>query len=123
VIVGTRDRKAYIVDRLRSHIKDYPWQVHVYNAQELQIGGYHRRAFSFPEVAIDDAEYVFSVLFGTRLEFMSMNATYIPLGPAQPDTIKADATIVPEIAARDQAQLQLELERHLDRPHFRGLEF
>jgi len=103
VIVAHEGRAQYIIDRLRSHIRDYPWKHHVITANQIGIGGYSRGrnpAFQFPQVAIDDAEEVFRVLYGVTLEFMSMNATYIPLGPAQPDVVKAEATITPQIAAR-----------------------
>jgi len=103
VIVKDNDRAAYIIDRLRSYIKDYPWRQHVITAGQIAIGGYTRGrnpAFHFPEVAIDDAEEVFSVMFGVTLEFMSMNATYIPLGPQQPDVVRARATIQTEIHDR-----------------------
>ena len=35
--------------------------------------------FPFPEVAVDDLEYVLGIMFGNDLELATMNATWVPL--------------------------------------------
>jgi hypothetical protein len=90
IIVADRREAEHVLYMIRDAAKiKYDFRPHVIAAQDLQIGGYHRgqsmRALHFPEVAIDDATRVFKVLFGVDLDFMSVNATWIPLAP--PDDV------------------------------------
>lgn len=93
VIVANMVRKQYILGRLSvGGLRAYPWKNYVISATEIQVGGYSRGmnpAFHVPEVCIDDLEDVFQVLFGVSLEFVTMTATWLPLGPVEP--IKVDA--------------------------------
>jgi len=97
VIVVNHRRKEHLLQRLQDMygraMRNYRWQDHIYPAVEMQIGGYGRggRAFHYPEVAIDDLQEVFGVLFGVQLGFATMNATWIPLGEStSSDTVKAE---------------------------------
>jgi hypothetical protein len=104
VIVANRDRLDYILNRLRAgRLRNYDWKDHIITAQSIQIGGYTRGrspAFHYPEVCVDDLEDVFKVLFGADLQFATMTATWLPLGPVEP--IKADvyAEVIPEVDNR-----------------------
>lgn len=92
VLVADLDRKRYILGRLHvGSLRGFPWKDHVVVASNFMFGGYmrgHARPFHFPEVAVDDMEDVFKVVFGATLAFATMTATWIPLGPQEP--IKAE---------------------------------
>jgi len=98
VIVGSFERADYIIKQLRQFDFRFPWKEHIIIANGDYIFNSQRGLSRFHHLAIDDAEYVLSRAFGADIDFMTVNATWIPLAPST-ETVRAEVIQDKEIEA------------------------
>lgn len=99
IVVGDFDRANYIIKRLRERFPNYfHWKEHVIIASGDYIFNSRPQFQRFHQVAIDDADYVLAKVLGAQVDFMTVNATWIPLSPNN-DPVKVDVIQDKEIEA------------------------
>jgi len=102
VVVRDHRRRQHFEGMLREsapHIDPAHFKRNILTTEDLyglmfRGGGMHPRSprghLPFSELAFDDGEEVLEQLFGARVGFIAMTATWIPLGPSQPDRVQAE---------------------------------
>jgi len=93
VAVLNHERRQHLRAMLREvvpHIN--PTNFRILTVQELYgfMVAPNQQRGDIHEIAIDDAEEVLKQLFGARVGFMAMTATWIPLGAVEPDRVRAE---------------------------------
>lgn len=93
VIVINSDRRQEFIRLLKDLIPNHDWRPHVITATDAPIQGnmrgHDRGMGRYHHYCIDDLDIFLEMLFRSKVEFATANATWIPLSSPEP-AIKAE---------------------------------